>query len=43
MRHDKKVEDGRMRLILLERIGRAVIRDDAPLADIEAAIAACCA
>jgi 3-dehydroquinate synthase len=43
MRHDKKVEDGRLRLILLEKIGRAVIRDDAPLADIEASIAACCA
>lgn len=42
MRHDKKVEDGRLRLILLEKIGRAVIRDDAPLSDIEASIAACC-
>lgn len=43
MRHDKKVEDGCMRLILLETIGRATIRDDASLADIEASIAACCA
>ena len=43
MRHDKKVEDGRLRLVLLERIGQAIIRDDAPPADIEASIAACCA
>lgn len=43
MRHDKKVEDGRLRLVLLERIGQAIIRDDAPLADIRAAITTCCA
>ncbi|MDB5813658.1 MAG: 3-dehydroquinate synthase [Rhodocyclales bacterium] len=43
MRHDKKVEDGRLRLILLDRIGRAVIRDDASIADIEASIETCTA
>jgi 3-dehydroquinate synthase len=43
MRHDKKVEDGRLRLVLLQRIGQAVIRDDASIDDIEASITACCA
>jgi len=42
MRHDKKVADGKLRLILLQKIGQAVIRDDASLADIEASIATCC-
>ena len=30
MRLDKKVEDGRMRFVLLEEIGRPLIRDDVP-------------
>jgi len=30
MGYDKKVKDGRLRLVLLEKIGRAVIRDDVP-------------
>lgn len=41
MRHDKKVESGKLRLILLKALGDAVIWGDAPLAEIEAAIAAC--
>jgi 3-dehydroquinate synthetase len=28
MAFDKKVKDGRIRLVLLERIGRAMVRDD---------------
>ena len=43
MASDKKVEDGKLRLILLERIGKAVIRGDAPAAEIAAAIESCCA
>lgn len=42
MRHDKKVEDGKLRLILLASVGRAVIHDAAPLEDIKAAIDTCC-
>ena len=42
MRHDKKVEGGKLRLVLLEGIGRAVIADAASEADIEAAIEARC-
>lgn len=42
MRHDKKVADGKLRLILLRRIGEAMISDAASLADIEASIEACC-
>ncbi|TAH44426.1 MAG: 3-dehydroquinate synthase [Betaproteobacteria bacterium] len=42
MSHDKKVEAGRLRLVLLKSIGRAVMHADAPLADIEAVIAARC-
>ena len=30
MRHDKKVERGALRFILLEALGRAVIRSDVP-------------
>lgn len=40
MSHDKKVQDGRLRLVLLERLGRAVLSDAAPEAEIRAAIAA---
>lgn len=43
MRHDKKVESGRLRLILLNAIGQGIIHDSASLDDIEAAINACCA
>jgi len=42
MAHDKKVESGRLRLVLLRSIGRAVIHADAAEADIAAAIAARC-
>ncbi|GAB4062278.1 3-dehydroquinate synthase [Uliginosibacterium sediminicola] len=42
MRHDKKVADGRLRLILLRRIGEAVISEAASQAEIELAIASCC-
>lgn len=40
MRHDKKVSDGRLRLILLEGIGRATIRGDVGDEAIAAAITA---
>ncbi|MGE5472416.1 MAG: 3-dehydroquinate synthase [Bacteroidota bacterium] len=40
MRHDKKVQDGRLRLVLLEKIGRAVMSDTASEAQIVAAIEA---
>lgn len=43
MGHDKKVLAGRLRLVLLERLGRAVTRADVPQAEIAAAIEACCA
>jgi 3-dehydroquinate synthase len=42
MRHDKKVEDGKLRLVLLERIGRAVVTDSASQGDMTAAIVARC-
>lgn len=42
MASDKKVEQGRWRLILLEGIGRGVIRDDVARDDVAAAIEACC-
>jgi len=40
MRHDKKVEDGKLRLVLMRRIGEAVISDVATEAQIGAAIQA---
>lgn len=40
MRHDKKVEDGRMRLVLLQKIGGAVVSDVATDAQIIDAIRA---
>ena len=43
MRHDKKVQDGKMRLILFRQIGDAVVSDAAPAAEIAQAIAARCA
>lgn len=39
---DKKVASGRLRLILLEALGRGVIRGDIPAEKIRAAIEACC-
>jgi 3-dehydroquinate synthase len=42
MSHDKKVEAGRLRLVLLKSIGEAVLHGDAPADDIAAAIVARC-
>ncbi|MFN4342453.1 MAG: 3-dehydroquinate synthase [Azonexus sp.] len=42
MRHDKKVQDGKLRLVLLQRIGKAVVSDGASVAQIGEAIAARC-
>ena len=42
MGHDKKVVAGRLRLVLLKRIGEAVTWAEAPRADIVATIEACC-
>ncbi|HNQ56294.1 MAG: 3-dehydroquinate synthase [Rhodocyclaceae bacterium] len=39
---DKKVASGKLRLILLEALGKGVIRDDAPETEVRAAIEACC-
>jgi 3-dehydroquinate synthase len=39
MRHDKKVEAGRLRLVLLQSVGRAVVSDVASEPQIAAAIA----
>jgi 3-dehydroquinate synthase len=43
MGHDKKVIGGRLRLVLLKRIGEAVTFADAAESDIRAAIESCCA
>lgn len=43
MGHDKKVIAGRLRLVLLRKVGDAVTHADAPPAEIRAAIEACCA
>ncbi|MDR1889752.1 MAG: 3-dehydroquinate synthase [Zoogloeaceae bacterium] len=43
MRHDKKVQDGRLRLVVLEAIGRAAVSDRASDAELLAAIDASCA
>ena len=42
MAHDKKVRDGRLRLVLLKQIGEAVTWDSASPADTKAAIEDCC-
>lgn len=42
MRHDKKVQDGKLRLVLLREIGQAVMSDVADEAQISAAIEARC-
>jgi 3-dehydroquinate synthase len=39
---DKKVAAGKLRLVLLQALGRATVSADAPAADICAAIEACC-
>ena len=41
MQHDKKVQDGRMRLVLFKQIGQAVLSAAATPAEIGAAIKAC--
>ncbi|CAG0979792.1 partial shikimate kinase / 3-dehydroquinate synthase, partial [Rhodocyclaceae bacterium] len=43
MGHDKKVIAGKLRLVLLRRLGEAVTWGDASEADVRAAIEACCA
>lgn len=43
MGHDKKVIAGRMRLVLLKRLGEAITFAEAPQSEIRAAIEACCA
>lgn len=42
MSHDKKVQDGKLRLVLLQEIGRAVVSDQASAAQIGRAIEARC-
>lgn len=42
MQHDKKVADGKLRLVLLQSLGKAIIYDAAPQQDIVAAIETCC-
>jgi 3-dehydroquinate synthase len=42
MSHDKKVQDGKLRLVLLQGIGKAVVSDVATLGQIAAAIEARC-
>jgi 3-dehydroquinate synthase len=39
---DKKVAAGKLRLILLDALGRGAIRSDLPLAEVRGAIEACC-
>jgi 3-dehydroquinate synthase len=36
---DKKVLDGRLRLVLLKRLGEAVVTDDYPRAELEGTLA----
>jgi 3-dehydroquinate synthase len=43
MGHDKKVIAGKLRLVLLRKLGEAVTYGDSPEADIRAAIETCCA
>jgi len=42
MSHDKKVMAGRLRLVLMKRVGEAVTWADAPRSEIVAAIESCC-
>jgi 3-dehydroquinate synthetase len=39
MARDKKVEAGKLRLVLLEALGRATIRTDVPLTELRALLA----
>ena len=41
MQHDKKVVNAKLRLVLLKKIGEAVLCDDVPVSDVSAAIEAC--
>ncbi|MEQ1592438.1 MAG: 3-dehydroquinate synthase [Thiobacillaceae bacterium] len=41
MGHDKKVESGKMRFVLLKKLGEAVITGDVPEATLRATLAAC--
>jgi 3-dehydroquinate synthase len=43
MQNDKKVEGGKLRLVLLQQVGQAAVTDVAPLAEIRGAIADRCA
>jgi 3-dehydroquinate synthetase len=43
MYHDKKVQAGKLRLVLLQRLGQAVVTDAAPLAEVRRAIGERCA
>jgi 3-dehydroquinate synthase len=38
MQHDKKVQDGKLRLVLLKQVGEAVVTDAAPQAEVRRAI-----
>ena len=40
MQHDKKMQDGRLRLVLFKQVGRAVVSDAAPQDEITKAIKA---
>lgn len=42
MGHDKKVESGKMRFVLLKKLGEAVITGDVPEATLRDTLAACC-
>ncbi len=42
MRHDKKVQDGKLRLVLMKGIGEAIVSDVASEREILASISACC-
>ena len=42
MRHDKKVQDGKLRLVLMTGIGKAIVSDAASEPEILASINACC-
>lgn len=42
MQHDKKVQDGRLRLVLLQRVGQAVLTDSASVPQMVAAIEVRC-
>lgn len=42
MRHDKKVQDGKLRLVLMTGIGKAIVSDAASELEILASINACC-